>query len=191
MTDYDDRLSALAEEAKNGNREAAERLVVLLHKEVFRMIYYRTFSREDAEDLTQEVFIKMFRSIKKLESPEKIRPWLFSIALNRVRDFKRWKSIETLFGRRHGGLDTLRDDKHPGENMERAEVLRSIHRFTEFLPKGEREIFMLRFIDSLGIAEISATLNKNESTVKTQLYRAMKKFKDDPQMGDMVKGGRT
>lgn len=192
MTDHHKRLSALAEEAKKGSVAAANSLAALLHREVFRMIYYRIFSREDAEDLTQEVFIKMFKGIGKLGDTEKIKPWLFAIALNRVRDFKRWRSIETLFGRSHDDLDNIPVDKsNPGDEMERVEFIRNLKQFTVNLPGGEREVFMLRFIDKLGIAEISLTLKKNESTVKTQLYRAIKKFREDPFIRELMKGGKA
>ncbi|MDH3975121.1 MAG: RNA polymerase sigma factor [Deltaproteobacteria bacterium] len=192
MTDHYDRLPFLAEEAKGGSVEAANRIVSLLHKEVFRMIYYRIFSREDAEDLTQEVFIKMFKGMGKLDDTDKIRPWLFAIALNRVRDFKRWKSIERLFGRSYDELDKLSvEDSDPGAHMERMELIKNLQQFTDRLPGSEGEVFMLRFVDQLGIAEISSTLNKNESTVKTHLYRAIKKFRDDPFIQEMMKGGKV
>ena len=189
--DQSHRLSLLAQQARKGSIEAANNLVSLLHKEVFRMIYYRTFSREDAEDLTQEVFIKMFKGIGKLEDAEKIRPWVFSIALNRVRDFKRWKSIEKLFGRSDDDLNTLSDkNSNPGELVERMEFISNLQKFAGDLPKGGREIFMLRFVDNLGIAEISEIINKSESTVKTHLYRAIRKFREDPSIKEMVKGGK-
>ena len=191
MTDHYERLPVLAGEAKKGSVEAANDIVSLLQKEVFRMIFYRTFSREDAEDLTQEVFIKMFKSIKKLNDVEKIRPWVFSIALNRVRDFKRWKSIETLFGRSDDELRKLSGDSNPGINMERMEILKNIQRFTAALPKGEQDVFMLRFIDQLRLAEISTILKKSESTVKTQLYRTINKFREDSTLQDIIKGGKA
>lgn len=190
MTDQSEQLTILAGEAKKGSLEAANRIVSLLHKEVFLMIYYRTYSPEDAEDLTQEVFIKMFRGINKLVDAEKIRPWIFSIALNRVRDFKRWKRLETLFGRSHDDIDKLCDERStPDEEMTRVELLKKVKSFTENLPKGERQVFMLRFIDKLGIAEIALTLGKNESTVKTHLYRAIRKFREDSDLKEMVRGG--
>jgi RNA polymerase sigma-70 factor (ECF subfamily) len=192
MTDQSDRLSVLADEAKKGSIEAANSLASLLQKEVFRMIYYRIYSREDAEDLTQEVFIKMFKAIGKLDDTNKIRPWLFAIALNRVRDFKRWKSIETLFSRSEDDLQNVSESSNdPGDKMESLEFLKNLQQFTTKLPKGEREIFMLRFVDNLGIAEIAETLKKNESTVKTHLYRAIKKFKEDQAAGKIIKGEKA
>jgi len=189
MKDQSDRLSVLAGEAKKGSVEAANSLASLLQKEVFRMIYYRIYSREDAEDLTQEVFIKMFKAIGNLDDTNKIRPWLFSIALNRVRDFKRWKSIETLFSRSNDDLQNISDgSKNPADKMEELEFIKNLQQFTSRLPKGERNIFMLRFVDNLGIAEIAATLKKSESTVKTHLYRAIKKFKEDQATGKIIKG---
>lgn len=62
--------------------------------------------------------------------------------------------------------------------MQRKEFWQQIRQITEVLSKTEREVFMLRFFDELSIKEIGTTLKKNESTVKTHLYRALDKVKE-------------
>ena len=80
--------------ARNGDRNAFNKLVDLFWGDIFRMVYYRLFSRTDAEDLTQEIFMRAFSKLPKLQETEKFKPWLYSIAVNRVRDFLR-KSCPT------------------------------------------------------------------------------------------------
>ena len=86
-------LTHLVGNAKSGDRASIEELAILFHKEIFRMVYYRTGSRMDAEDLTQEIFIKMSKNLNSLKDPSRFKAWLYSIALNRVRDFYRKKKL--------------------------------------------------------------------------------------------------
>ena len=62
------------------------------------MVFYRTHSRMDAEDLTQDVMLKAYRHIARLKSPEVFRSWLYRIAVNRVKDYYRRKKFKSLFG---------------------------------------------------------------------------------------------
>ena len=61
------------------------------------MVFYRIRSRVDAEDITQDVFLKAFQKISSVKEAAKFRGWLFSIALNRIRDFQRKKRFRSLF----------------------------------------------------------------------------------------------
>ena len=166
----------------------------MFHKEVFRMTYYRIRSRLDAEDLTQEVFIQAFRKLGKLEKVERFRAWLFSIALNRVRDFQRKRRLLNLFG----PFSDVDEFHHPdASNHNHPEALKQLIRkdfwkqiasLLNKLSRLEREVFILRFMDHLLIAEIAQVLNKSESSVKTHLYRALKKFKDERELIQLLEG---
>ena len=95
-SDPNHKLSSLAESARSGNRAALEELANLFHKEIFRLVYKRTYSRMDAEDLTQEIFLEVSRSIGRLKDPARFKAWLYRIAINRVRDFYRKKKLMSL-----------------------------------------------------------------------------------------------
>jgi len=97
MADTDHHVTELVEKARAGNRASPGQLVDRFHKDVFRMVYYRIYSPMDAEDLTQEIFMQMSKSLSSLKDAGSIRPWLSRIALNRVRDFRRKKSILSFF----------------------------------------------------------------------------------------------
>lgn len=174
----------MVEKARTGDRLAFHRLVDQFQPEIYRMIYYRTRSKMDAEDLTQDVFLQAFKHITRLASPEVFRSWLYRIAVNRVKDFYRRKQFRSLFG------FTSTDDEgfHESEEttvapeveggMARKEFWHLVERMLDRLSRMEREVFMLRFIDQLSINEISTALQKNESTIKTHLYRALNKIKE-------------
>ena len=182
------QLAALVNQARAGNRSALTQLADQFHQEIFRMVFYRTRSRVDAEDITQDVFLKAFQKISSVKEAAKFRGWLFSIALNRVRDFQRKKRFRSLFKKEDENIESHPIEPSDGNQPEaleqvlRKDFWRQVGLILEKLPRMEREVFLLRFFDHLSIKEIAGVLNKNESTVKTHLYRALAKFKKEPAM---------
>jgi RNA polymerase sigma-70 factor, ECF subfamily len=181
----DQDVRRLAAEARDGNRFAFQQLVTQLEPRIFRMIFYRTRSREDAEDICQDVFLQAYRSLKKLKEPERFASWLFRIAVNRVNDHHRRQKFRSLFSVLH---DTDGEDEadSPAEResdtmdaIVRKEFWHKVETMLTQLSKMEKEVFLLRFMDDLGLKEIAEILHKSESTVKTHLYRALGKFKND------------
>ena len=96
QTDEPAQTTPLVEKALSGDRFAYEQLVNLFHGGIFRMVYYRTYSTMDAEDLTQDIFIQAFKNLSRLKAAEKFKSWLFSIAVNKVFDFHRKKKFQKL-----------------------------------------------------------------------------------------------
>lgn len=176
----------LVRRAGAGDRKAFTALVEIYQSAVFRMIFYRTRSRQDAEDITQdtqEVFMRAFSRLPGLRDPGKFRSWLFSIALNRTRDFHRKQRLLAFLG-----LSAASSPEGPGERicdtgldpherLVRQDFWNQVGTFLDRLSPMEREVFLLRFWDQLMLIEIARVLGKSESTVKTHLYRALSKFK--------------
>ena len=90
-----EQLVVLVNQAREGNRSAFSQLADQFYKEIFRMVFYRVRSRIDAEDITQDVFLKAYQKISSLKEAAKFRGWLFSITLNRIRDFQRKKRFRS------------------------------------------------------------------------------------------------
>jgi len=191
----DTDVSQLATAARDGNRFAFQQLVAMLEPRIFRMIFYRTRSREDAEDICQDVFLKAFRNLKKLQQPERFESWLFRIAVNRVKDYHRRQKFRSLFSVLQD--NDSQDDAQAEPAAERStdtmdaivrkEFWQKVHTMLDQLSKMEQEVFLLRFIDDLVINEIAEVLHKSESTVKTHLYRALGKFKKDAAFRAFIK----
>ncbi len=185
----DPRLIAEVRQAAAGDRAAFESLIGRYQGEIFRMVYYRTLSRMDAEDITQDVFIKAFRGVETIRDPVMFKPWLYRIALNAVNDFyrkKRLRSIFTLFsGDREEGQAPEED--HASERLEKKEFWGRLGKFLTRLSAAEKEVFRLKYLDDLGIREIAEVLGKNESTVKTHLYRAVDKFRCEKELCGFLK----
>lgn len=160
------------------------------------MVYYRTRSPMDAEDITQDVFVQAYKNVSRLHSPKQFKSWLFSIAVNKVRDFHRKGKFRALFGLYTEG-DEERDPPGEGGNdenaldiMTRKDFWRGVGGLLDKLSTMEREVFILRFMDDLGIREIAEVLKKQESTVKTHLYRALEKFRREPSMRELLREER-
>lgn len=187
------QVTLLAEMARDGDRAAFEQLVDLFHEEIFRMVYYRTRVRMDAEDLTQDIFLLAFRNLSRLRDVDRFKPWLFSIAVNKVRDHLRRKRFLGLFGLADDQEEEPCDeepDKDPDalHQLMEHEFWCEIKKLSQTFSPMEREVFYLRFMDQLSIKEISQVLKKSESAVKTHLYRALRKFKEDAGFLQMLKG---
>ena len=191
------QLASLVEEARAGSRNAFEQLMGHFQEDILRMVYYRTRSSMDAEDLTQEIFTRAYKNISKLKDVERFRSWLYQIALNRTRDFHRKKKFQNLFSAFGDTRETAKipvDANHPPEVLDHLvtqDFWKQVELFLNKLSRMEREVFLLRFMDHLSIKEISQALGKSESTVKTHLYRSIAKFKDDHSMHQFLQETST
>jgi RNA polymerase sigma-70 factor (ECF subfamily) len=175
-------IAALVKKARDGNRIGFQELVNMFQEDIYRLAYYRTFSQMDAEDLTQEVFEQAYRKMDSLQEPQRFRSWLYSIAVNRCNDFLRKRKYLALLQMRTAqeqdfevtgkDMDNSYDDR-----IEKKRFWKQVKSMLNKLSAMEREVFTLRFMDHRNINEIAAILNKNESTIKTHLYRALNKVR--------------
>jgi len=196
--DHASEISRLAARARDGNRFAFQQLVGELEPRIFRMIFYRTRSREDAEDICQDVFLQAYRSLKKLKDPERFASWLFRIAVNRVNDYHRRQKFRSLFSAlQDSDRDSEDNAEQPADHntdtvdaIVRKEFWQKVQSMLRQLSKMEQEVFLLRFLDDLGIKEIAEVLHKSESTIKTHLYRALEKFKNDGEFRAFIQEAR-
>ncbi len=185
-----ENVSELAQKAGAGDRACLEKLVNMFHGDIFRLVYYRVGSRMEAEDLTQDTFLEMTRSLIRLRDPARFKAWLYRIALNKVRDFHRKKRLRAFLFRTKlaGNMDTDENPVSPLGQVMAKEFWHEFHGMTQKMSPKEKEVFMLRYVDRLGIREIAEAMERNESTVKTHLYRALKKFKSASGFRALLKG---
>jgi len=167
--------------AKSGDNYSLNLLADLYYNKIFKMAFYRTSSKSDAQDLTQDIFLQMVKSINSLKDNSQFKSWLYKIAINKIMDHYRKKKILSFFG-------TINDISNNFEQIDKTDIeqdiikkefLLSFKKYSNSLSKWEKEVFLMRFFDELSIKEISQTLKKSESTVKTNLYRALKKFRQN------------
>lgn len=186
------QITTLVNQVKAGNKDAFGELVNLFHEEIFRTVYCRTRDRMNAEDITQEIFIKAFKNLPKLKQTERFRPWLYRITLNQIRDFYRKKQILAIFGIRfedHMADETNAFKNEPPDALDhllKQDFWKRVGALLDKLSPMEREVFLLRFLSHLTIKDMSQILEKSESSVKTHLYRALKKFRKESDLIDLL-----
>jgi len=148
-------------------------------KRVFRVILLLVKDRDAADTLTQECFLRAYQSLPQFRGECGIETWLIRIAVNLVRDHA--KSRRVSFWRRLVGLEAehanVADVSAPSHSPERVLLARSelqaVWAAVDFLSPQQREVFLLRFVEELSLAEIAEVLGIRVGSVKAQLFRAL------------------
>ncbi len=168
---------------KNGNADAFESLVTENEAAVFTLCLRMTGNREDAADLTQEAFLKAYRSIGSFRGDCRFASWMTRIASNVCLDFLRSKSKKqtvSLISRDDDGeeieaeLPDLR--ALPEDELLDAELKASVRRGLDTLGDGQRQILILRELGGLSYDEIAEKLCLERGTVKSRIFRARKRL---------------
>jgi len=139
---------------------------------VYRHVYYRLYNQADAEDITQEVFIRAWKAINKYKrTGAPFVAWLIVIARNLIVDHH--KSRKKLVSLEEGKATSNCVETNP-EAMTEASLNRSYTRKAVMKLKGEKQkVILMRFIDGFSYREIAKVLNKSEGAVRVIQYRAL------------------
>jgi RNA polymerase sigma-70 factor, ECF subfamily len=154
--------------------EEFERLYTENAGAVFAFLAYRTGDRALAEDLLSDVFERALRSRIRFD-PRRAskRTWLYSIALNRLRDHERRVKVEARAASR-GAFAPPPEEDRQSERVEARDVVR---RALSVLSDEEREAVALRFGAELSLKEIARVTGATESAAEGRLYRALRKLR--------------
>jgi RNA polymerase sigma factor (sigma-70 family) len=168
----------LIEKLKRGDEAAFKEMVNAWKDMVYNTAIGILQNEEDAEDVTQEVFIQSFESIKTFKAEAKLSTWLYRITISKALDHlrrkkrkKRFAYIQSLFGANNEIIEHP-DFHHPGvvlDNKERAAVLfKAIAR----LPENQKIAFTLHKLEGLSYQEISDIMKTTISSVESLMHRA-------------------
>ena len=171
---------ALVERAKAGDQAAFETLVKQYERQIFRTALHITQNREDAEDITQDVFVKAFTKLDQFQGNSKFSTWLVRIAVNeslmRLRKRKTSKTVSMDQDVETGEGSIPRDfaewRPNPEQNYNQAELAEILRKTIAGLPPGFRTVFTLRDIENLSTEETAEALGLSVPTVKSRLLRA-------------------
>ncbi|OFZ09342.1 MAG: hypothetical protein A3D92_04480 [Bacteroidetes bacterium RIFCSPHIGHO2_02_FULL_44_7] len=142
--------------------------------------------REDAEDLTQEVFTAAYTSLENFEGKSKVSTWLYSIALNKSKEFLRAKTRQKRSGIQ---MSLDRDDSlwtptqiinfdHPGVILENKERAAYFFAALQQLPPAQREAWTLHKLEGLSYMEVSEILETTVPSVESLMFRAKKRLQE-------------
>jgi RNA polymerase sigma-70 factor (ECF subfamily) len=171
------------ENCKAGDENAFAEIVLTYQKKVFNIAYRMLGNREEAKELSQEVFLSVLESIKDLREEIKFEPWLTQITLNHCRN--RWKYLKR---RHYFKTDSLNDPIEtedgemerpvcdPSDNPETLFEKKMVQQFVQRgllkLKEDQREMIVLRDLQGFSYEEIGRLLSLPEGTIKSRLHRA-------------------
>ena len=158
--------AALVRRCLLGQPEAIQQLVERFQTEVFGLCVRLLHHRHDAEDVTQEVFLRIFRSLRRWDSSRPLKPWVMGIAVNRCRTWLGQRA------RRPELADYLQDTAACPPADDSAELLREIRVAVDALRPDYRTVFVLFHEQGQPYEDIAVALERPVGTIKTWLHRA-------------------
>jgi RNA polymerase sigma-70 factor, ECF subfamily len=164
----------LALRSRSGDREAFGRLYGLFAKKIYAYFYYRSLSRETAEDLTSAVFVKALEALDGFKpQPGGFSAWIYTIARNALTDHYRRSSRVEAVGDFSGGVWELADGSDLELEAAERDRWERLKPYLAELSGEQREILILRLWDELSYREIAQTLGKTEGACKMVYSRAL------------------
>jgi RNA polymerase sigma-70 factor, ECF subfamily len=168
------------------HEEKACRVFIDLHKDmVFRICMSFVNNKEDAEELTQDVFIDAFTGIKSFKKESKIQTWLYRIAINKALNCKR-KQHKTSLMERLGfssSVDRVNLEKSEVEESREAKIIveennRILYKCIDGLSEDQRIAFTLNKVDGFSYAEVAEIMKISLAKTETLIFRAKKKLQE-------------
>jgi len=156
-----------------GKREAFAELVQRYERQIFSLAYRLTNNYDDAGDLTQDVFLHLFRVLDKFDGSRRFFPWMYRIATNVCYNFLKKRPKESY------SLDNVIDFiprlpdhySQPEDYFEIKEVQETVHKAIAELPENFRIPMVLRYLEDMSYQQISEAMGLPVSTIETRLYR--------------------
>jgi RNA polymerase sigma-70 factor (ECF subfamily) len=171
--------------AQSGEEAAFEELIRRHQQRVFGLVSGILRRREDVEDVVQQVFLKVFVSLKRFDQRAAFSTWLYKISVNECWDYLRKKKVRPLVyeadlsEEQVSRLDgVVSADQPPTSSSDRAEARDLLERMMEKLPEQDRELLVLKEVEGFSVQELAEILDLNVNTVKVRLFRARARLMD-------------
>lgn len=156
-----------------GDNESLEILIKRYLKPIYGFAYRYVGNKQDAEDITQKIFIKVWRHLKKFNRNKSFKTWIFAVAKNTAIDFLKKKKTAP-FSEENKFIETLTDPAPlPQELLEKADLAQMLSLAAEKLSPQYRKVLSLRYNDYFNFREIAESLGEPLNTVKSWHRRAM------------------
>jgi RNA polymerase sigma-70 factor, ECF subfamily len=187
--------SDLISRAAGGDPSAFQALVERHRSMVYRVAYQFAGNHYDAEDIAQEVFIKVYKSLDRFRQDSQLSSWMYRIVMNACIDHRR---RDTSVGAVPFGeeaeqkmVNTPEGRPGPEEHAYAGELGQVLESEIGRLPKGQRIVFVMRHHQGMKLCEIATALGLAEGTVKRQLHAAVHRLRQALSQANVIVGGRT
>ena len=173
----------LIEEFRNGNDTAFNQLVLRYQEKIYWVVRRLLPDHDEADDVVQDIFVKVYRSLNSFKGDSSFYTWLYRIAMNLSLNEIRRKKTRRTFSLDENVVQHESKDPLPLEMMEREERTQLIKDAIERLPEKQKKVFVLRYYEELPYEEISKILKTSVGGLKANYFHAVKKI------GEYVKHG--
>ena len=174
---------ALVRRAQSGDESAFSEIVERYQSKVFSIIHGIVRQRNDVEDIAQQVFAKVFFSIRNFDFRSSLITWIYKITVNECFDYLRKKKVRKLVYESDLSEDEVRRVENSEPSVDRAPsadttlarrdyVLKLMSRVSE----EERALLMLKEVEGYSVEELADMMSMNENTIKVKLFRARQKL---------------
>ncbi len=162
------------------------KILVDEHQQIVLNTCYRFLNnREDSEDLTQEVFVEVYKSLPSFRGESKLSTWIYRIAVTKSLDFIRRKKRKKRFGiikkvlNTNDPIEDIKDDNNPDPEvrMEELDRIKILNEALGALPENQRAAFTLSKYDEISYKEIAEILNTTIPSVESLIHRAKNNLK--------------
>jgi RNA polymerase sigma-70 factor (ECF subfamily) len=171
---------ALVQQCATGDEDACARLVTDHQRMVYQLGLHLLGDPQEAADLSQEVFLRIFRTLSQFRGQSTLRTWIYRIVVNQASNRQRWwrrrrrgqqVPLEEHTAA-HGELPESRSYAMPDQVLQQRETAGRVWKALNHLPFDQRAVIVLREIDGLSYEEIATSLGVAVGTVKSRLARA-------------------
>lgn len=175
---------SLIKNLKAKNEEAFKILVEKYKDLVYSTIIPIIQNIDDADDLTQEVFIQIYKSIKNFKEKSSLSTWIYKISISKAYEHLRYKKRKKRFSilvnifREDDSLIDIPDFHHPGIQLEQKENAKILFDAIEKLPDNQKKAYILKNIQGLSYKKISDIMEKSVASVESILFRAKNNLKN-------------
>jgi len=185
-SDVEGRESALVQRCASGDETACAEIVADHQRMVFQLAVNLLGNRDEALDVSQEVFLRVFRTIHRFRGQSSLRTWIYRIAINQARNRQRFwrrrrRADQVLLDQhiaQHGELASG-GDSTPDRLLAQKELADRLQRALDRLPFDQRTVVILREIDGLSYEEIAYSLGTAVGTVKSRLTRGRRALREE------------
>jgi RNA polymerase sigma-70 factor, ECF subfamily len=164
---------------RRGDRRAFEELVRLTHRRVYSLAYRLVRDRSEAEDVSQEAFLRMYRGLEGFREEARFETWMYRIVTNcAITHLKRRRRFGVVLS--DEDLDAVVPDRAQDRAVDRDDLERALAE----LPEGQRLPVLLKDVYGLSVREIAEELGIEEGAVKVRLHRARKRLAESITRGN-------
>ena len=179
LSRLNDAVEPLVERARAGDETGFEELVRQCHQQIYRWALVHTGDADDAEDVAQEVLVRLHAGLRRYQARSRFTTWLFQITRNTAAEFHRRRKSRERALERHRALELAdAESRDQSEAPPGGRLARLVRAFLTDLPLRQREVFDLVDLQDHAPIEVSRMLGMNPVTVRAHLFRARRAIRE-------------